>query len=124
MNSYLLISLAAVLGGFALWIIYRGLASTVRDSSRASQDMAARLDEQIRAVQREVKDTLAASHAQQLLQLQDSQRILNESLGERLEKSSQNIHRQLAVVPEVQKKLGELEEQARNMARIDRKSVV
>ena len=90
-----------------------------RDTRQSNEFMRQQLD-----VMREQMATLSQSvlvgQNQGLTQMQDAQKTLSSLLTERLETTAATMHRQLDAVPQIQKKLGELEEQARSIAQVGR----
>lgn len=92
---------------------------SVRSSRRASETAQRELTS-LRESQAQLHTQILNTQNAQLIQQQEMQESLRRLLSDGMEKSSSQIHRQLSIVPDIQRKLGELEEQARNIARVGR----
>ncbi|MCH9032484.1 MAG: DNA recombination protein RmuC [candidate division Zixibacteria bacterium] len=110
MVEYISIGLTLIAAILAVSWIYRALKSIQSEASSGLADIR----EQVSAMKIEA----LKSQAEQLGKMQEGQTNLSKSLSDQMEKSSAQIYRQLAVVPDIQKKLGELAEQARQIAKV------
>ncbi|MBN4076297.1 DNA recombination protein RmuC [Gemmatimonas aurantiaca] len=107
------LALSALLGAF---FFVRSLRSSLERSQAESSTLLAQMQENMQKLNSEILQT----QNKQLVQLQQSQKTLGEALANSVEKSSSQIHRQLSIVPDIQRKLGELEERAKDIARVGR----